>query len=169
MKKVEGLKLFYVVTPFEGLGEAVLDREGPWTQELLENHTSYAAETGAPSRAGLLVWEGTAETEPDELVGGWDFEGTWRGPTPEEMARLAVGKFPLRGHAFPATGEEEDFDVDLAKLNLAPCTATAHDAGTGQTLTCAMLAHGPDEDHVADGMRWRDGEAPRGFMGRGRR
>jgi hypothetical protein len=34
--KVQGLKLFYVVTPFAGLGEEVLDREGPWTQELLE-------------------------------------------------------------------------------------------------------------------------------------
>lgn len=168
MKKIEGLKLFYVVTPFEGLGEAVLDRDGPWTDELLDEHGAYAAETGALPRAGLWVWEGTAETEPDELVGGWDFVGEWRGPTPVEMSRLAVGKFPLRGHAFPATGEEEDFDVDLAKLNLAPCTATAHDAGTGQTLTCAMLAHGPDEDHVADGMRWRDGEAPKGFMGGGR-
>lgn len=56
----------------------------------------------------------------------------------------------------------------LAKLDLAPCTATAHDAGTGQTLTCAMLTHGSDVDHVADGMRWRDGEAPRGVMGLGR-
>ena len=111
MSKIEGLKLFYVVTPFAGLGEAVLDRDGPWTDELLDEHGAYAAETGAPPRAGLLVWEGTAEREPDELVGGWDFVGGWRGPTPEEMARLASGRFPLRGHALPPFGEEEDFEA----------------------------------------------------------
>jgi hypothetical protein len=109
--RVEGLKLFYVVTPFEGLGEAVLDREGPWTNELLEYHGGHAAEIGAPPRAGLFVWEGSAESEPDEIVGGWDLVGEWRAPTAEEMARLAAGLFPLRGYAFPATGDEEDFEA----------------------------------------------------------
>lgn len=108
--KIEGLRMFVSMTPFEGLGEAVLDREGPWTQELLENYGSYAAEYGAPPRAGLFVWEGSAEREPDELVGGWDFVGSWRTPTGFETARLDSGRFPLRGHAFPATGEEEDFE-----------------------------------------------------------
>jgi hypothetical protein len=27
------------------------------------------------------------------------------------MARLAAGLFPLRGYAFPATGDEEDFEA----------------------------------------------------------
>lgn len=152
--KIEGLRLFVAMTPFEEGFDTILDRDGPWTEDMEENLV--------PQHAGLWVWEGSAEREPDELVGGWDFVGAWRAPTAEELARLAAGCFPLRGHAFPALGAKERLD------DLAPCTATAHDAGTGQTLTCAMLAHGPDEDHVADGMRWRDGEAPRGFMGGGR-
>jgi hypothetical protein len=48
------------------------------------------------------------------------------------------------------------------------CPATARDLGTGFELHCAMTAHGPDLDHIADGMRWKDGETPVGFMG-GRR
>ena len=69
----------------------------------------------APPRAGLFVWEGHAESEPDEIVGGWDFVGAWRAPTTEEMARLVAGLFPLRGHAFPATGDEEDFEAKEAR------------------------------------------------------
>lgn len=46
-----------------------------------------------------------------------------------------------------------------------PCPATAPDAGTGHTLRCAIGQHREDLPHTADGMQWRDGEAPRGFMG----
>lgn len=103
--KIEGLVLFVARAPFAGFGGAdvPLDRKGPWTDRLL-----YEA-PDAP-RAGLWVWEGHAEPEPDYLVGGHDLIGAWRAPTAEEMQRLAEGRFPLRGHPFPA-GEPEAFEA----------------------------------------------------------
>jgi hypothetical protein len=60
--------------------------------------------------AGLWVWEGSAEPEPDPLVGGYSFTGEWRKPTADEVQRLAEGRFPLRGHPFPAD-EPETFEA----------------------------------------------------------
>lgn len=58
--------------------------------------------------------------------------------------------------------------LELSFETSTMCTAIARDLGTGNTLRCAMLVHPPGTDHVANGMAWRDGKAPRGFMG-GRR
>lgn len=45
------------------------------------------------------------------------------------------------------------------------CAATAVDAGAGLTLRCVLLLPHEGILHTAEGMQWRDGEAPRGFMG----
>lgn len=49
--------------------------------------------------------------------------------------------------------------------DVPPCTAQARDFGTGFVLRCALSEHGPEVEHLADGMMWRDGEPPRGMGG----
>lgn len=44
------------------------------------------------------------------------------------------------------------------------CAATANDAGAGLTLRCVLTDPHPDLPHTCEGMQWRDGEEPRGFM-----
>ena len=44
------------------------------------------------------------------------------------------------------------------------CDARSGD-GTGAVLRCVLQKHGSEVPHTADGMQWRDGEAPRGMMG----
>lgn len=113
-KIVAGLRLFVAAPPFEGMAYAVLDREGPWTQRMLDGDPDDFIEPPNPPRAGLLVWEGARHDRgPDEV--GWVLRGTWRRPSPVEMSRLAAGKFPLRGHALPTLDALEDFEPRSSK------------------------------------------------------
>lgn len=80
------------------------------------------------------------------------------------MASLDEVREELAAKGLALAGEERG----AASAPVPRCSATAHDAGTGATLTCARTEHADNEYHVAGGMRWRDGQAPRGFMG-GRR
>lgn len=88
------LALAVMVAPFRGGAHAVVDRRGPWTMPMIHDFPTMGSDF-----PGLWVWEGDAAEEPGD---GWGFTGAWRGPTSEEMSRLARGRFPLRGHAFPA-------------------------------------------------------------------
>jgi len=98
----EGLSMFCVFAPFVGMTGAILDLVGPWPKSLLSDPPEdVPARLRAPSWTGCAVWEGAAEREPDEQVGGWTLEGRWRKPSHVEMRRLADGRFPLRGEGLP--------------------------------------------------------------------
>lgn len=109
---IEGLRLFCVMSPFSDVHGTVLDHEGPWTNDLFDDHESENDE-----RSGLLVWEGVCEirvleveTDPGEVGTETQYvwHGAYRAPTAVELWRLGGGHFPLRGHAFP-TGTKEPF------------------------------------------------------------
>lgn len=98
----ETLRLFVANPSFTTEEFMVLDRDGRWTTDMIEDFAEAHDE-----KAGLWVWEGTAAARAD----AWRFTGERRVPTPEEMALLAAGKFPLRGHPFPEEGALEEFSV----------------------------------------------------------
>lgn len=93
------LALVVMVAPFRGGAHAVVDRRGPWTMPMIHDFPTMGSDS-----PGLWVWEGDATEEPNN---GWCFTGAWRVPTSEEMSRLTRGRFPLRGHAFPALGSPQ--------------------------------------------------------------
>lgn len=135
--KIEGLKLFVLVAPFQGDGSLVIDREGAWTDEIHDDFFEFAED---PPRVGLLVWEGEAD---DKVADQW--VGTWRAPTAEEMARLAAGRFPLRDHAFPGVGNLDTFEPMEVLCERAAYVVRWHWQGaatpTKDTCTSLEAAH----------------------------
>lgn len=112
VRKVEGLAMFIAYSPFDGFSGAMLDHGGAWTAAMLEAHgDAQEADEDTPEHAGLAVWEGICtvtitqgdaddcESDADVM---FDFKGAWRAPTGEEMARLALGRMPLRNAPMPA-------------------------------------------------------------------
>lgn len=122
-KKIEGLRLFCARAPFAEMFGTLLDREGPWTDEM---HDDFDDEDG-PGTSGLWVWEGSCEVERVPGLGNeHEFTGVWRAPTPEEMALLAAGKMPLRDRPFP---HESNLDTFEPMNVLVERAASGHEAG----------------------------------------
>lgn len=117
-RTITGLKLLCARTPFGGMGDAVLDRAGEWTDDLF---AAFEADTGTSTSpgAGLWVWEGDvlvevrAEEEPLVVpprlvdVPSYTFAGAWREPEFFEHHRLRCGYFALAAGngRMPAKGE----------------------------------------------------------------
>lgn len=101
----EGLSMFCVFSPFQEIVGTVLDMVGPWPTYFFEKREDARAPVAPPTWTGCAVWEGAAEREPDEQVGGWTLEGRWRKPNYVEMRKLADGRFPLRRKALPENSE----------------------------------------------------------------
>ncbi len=117
-RTITGLKLLCARTPFGGMGDAVLDRAGEWTDDLF---AAFEADTGTSTSpgAGLWVWEGDvlvevrAEEEPLVVpprlvdVPSYTFAGAWREPEFFEHHRLRCGYFALTlaTSRMPAKGE----------------------------------------------------------------
>lgn len=107
--KVEGLKLFVAAPPFAGMAYTVMDREGAWTQRMLDGDPDDYCDPPMPPRPGFWVWEGACHSRgPSEA--GWVLRGMWRHPTPHEVALLGDGRLPLRGAPI-TVGMYETFEV----------------------------------------------------------
>lgn len=95
------LRLFVAGAAFTSETFMVIDREGRWTTEMVDDFAD-----NEDVKPGLRIWEGFASGGPD----GCRFVGAWRSPTAEEVGRLTAGKFPLRGAPLPLTEASIDFE-----------------------------------------------------------
>lgn len=58
---------------WDGQTIVITDRRGPWT----DLHVADWKRCERPPKSGVWMWAGRAESEPDWMVGGYDWQGSW--------------------------------------------------------------------------------------------